>query len=156
MRWTPLPIFEDLALNADYSDYSGLTVLGSDLAFQSIVSGGGILLQIGYVVPVLVVLIRGRQVLPPRPHFDLAGWGYLVNFISVGWALLTIVMFAFPLYVPVTVATIDYMNWSCIIVGATLIFPGVYWIFAARFKYIKETNSLLEHAHTTGVSVVPV
>lgn len=132
--------------------------MGSDLAFQSIVSGGGILLQIGYVVPVIVVLIRGRQVLPPRPHFDLGRWGYLINFVSVGWALLTIVMFSFPLYVPVTVATIDYMNWSCIIVGATLVFPGVYWIFAARFKYIKETNSLIEdYAHpSTGVSVVAV
>lgn len=108
-------------------------------------SSGGTLLQIGYVVPVIVVLCRGRQVLPPRPHFDLGRWGYLVNGLSVGWALLTIVMFSFPLYVPVTIATIDYMNWSCVIVGATILFPGVYWIFAARHKYIRETNTILGH-----------
>jgi choline transport protein len=30
-------------------------VLGSDLAFESIISGGGVTLQIGYVTPVIVV-----------------------------------------------------------------------------------------------------
>lgn len=28
--------------------------------------------------------------------------------------------------------------------GATIIFPGAYWIFGARFKYIKEHNSVME------------
>jgi choline transport protein len=35
------------------------------------------------------------------------------------------------------------MNWSVVIVGATLIFPGIYWIFSARHKYLKENNSVL-------------
>jgi choline transport protein len=35
------------------------------------------------------------------------------------------------------------MNWSCLIVGATIIFPGAYWIFSARHKYIKDGNSTL-------------
>lgn len=35
------------------------------------------------------------------------------------------------------------MNWSCVIVGATIVFPGTYWIFSARHKYIKEGNSVL-------------
>jgi hypothetical protein len=33
----------------------GLIVLGSDLAFESIISGGGVTLQIGYVTPIIVV-----------------------------------------------------------------------------------------------------
>jgi choline transport protein len=40
--------------------------------------------------------------------------------------------------------TIDYMNWSCLIVGATILFPGLYWIVGARFRYIKEQNSVME------------
>ncbi len=52
-------------------------------------------------------------------------------------------MYLSPLYVPVTIATIDYMNWSCLIVGATLLFPGIYWVWRARFRYIKESNSVL-------------
>lgn len=35
------------------------------------------------------------------------------------------------------------MNWSCVIVGATIVFPGIYWIFSARHKYLKENNSVL-------------
>jgi choline transport protein len=53
-------------------------------------------------------------------------------------------MYLSPLYVPVTIATIDYMNWSCLIVGATILFPGIYWVWRARFRYIKESNSVLE------------
>ncbi|KEF59056.1 uncharacterized protein A1O9_03899 [Exophiala aquamarina CBS 119918] len=119
-------------------------VLGNDLAFESIISAGGVTLQIGYAVPVLVVLIRGRGILPARPHFDLGRWGYFVNVVSVCWSLIIIIMYLCPLYVPVTVATIDYMNWSCLIVGATVLFPGIYWVWRARHRYIKETNSVLE------------
>jgi choline transport protein len=36
----------------------GLIVLGSDLAFESIISGGGVTLQIGYVTPVIVVSLH--------------------------------------------------------------------------------------------------
>jgi choline transport protein len=35
------------------------------------------------------------------------------------------------------------MNWSILIVGATVIFPGAYYIFSARHKYIKDFNSVL-------------
>lgn len=28
--------------------------------------------------------------------------------------------------------------------GATILFPGAYWIFGARFKYIKEQNSVMD------------
>jgi choline transport protein len=48
------------------------------------------------------------------------------------------------MYVPVNAVNISYMNWSCLIVGATIIFPGLYWIFRARHKYLKESNSVLE------------
>jgi hypothetical protein len=36
-----------------------------------------------------------------------------------------------------------YMNWSCVIVGATIVLPGIYWIFSARHKYLKDSNSVL-------------
>lgn len=89
------------------------------------------------------MLIRGRKILPPRPHFDLGKWGYPVNIISVCWSLITIMIYVFPMYVPVTIATIDYMNWSVVIVGATVLFPGIWWVWRARHVYIKDTNSVL-------------
>ncbi|KAH6668975.1 hypothetical protein B0J14DRAFT_657985 [Halenospora varia] len=50
----------------------------------------------------------------------------------------------FPMYVPVTIPNILYMNWSCVIVGATIVFPGAYWIHGTRHKYLKGSNSVLE------------
>ena len=55
-----------------------------------------------------------------------------------------IIMFSFPMYVPVNVVNISYMNWSILIVGATIIFPGMWWVWKARHVYIKEGNSVLE------------
>ncbi|KAK0119256.1 hypothetical protein ONS95_008107 [Cadophora gregata] len=66
----------------------GLIVLGSDYAFQAIISGGGVTLQVGYVTPIIIVLVRGRKILPARPNFDLGSWGYLINVISVCWCML--------------------------------------------------------------------
>lgn len=40
---------------------------------------------------------------------DLGRFGYAVNIISVCWSALVIAMYISPLYVPVTIATIDYM-----------------------------------------------
>lgn len=70
----------------------GFIVLGSDLAFQSIVSCSGICFQLGYSIPIVVLLVRGRGVLPARPNFDLKRWGYVVNIVSVCWSCLIIVM----------------------------------------------------------------
>lgn len=122
----------------------GLIVLGSDYAFQAIISGGGVTLQVGYVTPIIIVLIRGRKILPAHPNFDLGRWGYPINIASVCWSSLIIVMFSFPMYVPVNVVNISYMNWSILIVGATIIFPGMWWVWKARHVYIKDGNSTLE------------
>lgn len=75
----------------------GLIVLASDLAFESIISGGGVTLQVGYVTPVIILLVRGRKILPPHPNFDLGRWGYPINIISVCWSLIIIVMYSFPM-----------------------------------------------------------
>lgn len=90
------------------------------------------------------VLIRGRSVLPPRPHFDLGGWGYTINILSVVWSMIMILVYVFPLYVPVTIATTENMNWGIAIVGATILFPGIWWVAKARKTYIKEHNSIME------------
>uniref|UniRef100_A0A0D2YB15 Choline transport protein n=1 Tax=Fusarium oxysporum (strain Fo5176) TaxID=660025 RepID=A0A0D2YB15_FUSOF len=71
----------------------GLISLGSELAYNAIVSGAGVCFALAYAIPVTVALVRGRSILPPRPHFDLGRWGYFVNYISVAWALLTIVIY---------------------------------------------------------------
>jgi choline transport protein len=74
---------------------TGLLVLGSSLAFYAIISGGGIALQISYCIPILCVVLKGRQHLPPRPHFDLGRWGYAVNIAGLLWSCVTILFYVF-------------------------------------------------------------
>ncbi|ETS80657.1 hypothetical protein PFICI_08186 [Pestalotiopsis fici W106-1] len=119
----------------------GLISLGSDLAFYAIVSGSGVFFQLAYATPIIAVLIRGREILPPRPHFDLGRWGLIINYISVFWAVLMVFMYLFPLYIPVDEDNLGNMNWAIIIVGAEVIFSVGYWFYAARYKYMKDTIS---------------
>ncbi|PMD32461.1 amino acid transporter [Hyaloscypha variabilis F] len=121
----------------------GLIVLGSDYGFQAVVSCGGICFQVGYAIPIVTLLIRGRKILPPHPNFDLGRFGYAVNIISVAWSALIIVMLFFPMYLPVNLSNLGNMNWSTVVIGAIIVLPGIYWITHARHVYIKEGDSVL-------------
>jgi choline transport protein len=121
----------------------GLLVLGSDLAFYAIISGGGVALQVSYCVPILCVVLRGRQHLPPRPHFDLGRWGYLVNIISLLWSVIVVLFYIFPQYVPVA-GELANMNWAIVILGGVVVLAGVYWILKGRHEYLLSTNSILD------------
>jgi choline transport protein len=84
----------------------GLIVLGSNYAFQAIVSCGGVCIQVGYVIPIIVLLIRGRKILPPHPNFDLGRFGLFINIVSISWSLLIITMMFFPMYVPIDLTSL--------------------------------------------------
>ncbi|RFU26384.1 hypothetical protein B7463_g9958, partial [Scytalidium lignicola] len=57
----------------------GLLVFGSDLAFYAILSGGGVALQVSYCIPILCVVLRGRDEVLPL--------GAVVLFASISWWL---------------------------------------------------------------------
>ena len=134
----------------------GLLVLGSDLAFYAIISGGGVTLQVSYCIPILCVVLRGRQHLPPRPHFDLGRWGYAVNVAALLWSIVVVLFYIFPQYVPV-VGEIANMNWAIAILAGVVVFGGVYWFLKGRHEYLVLSNSVLDdnvvihgEAHVTG------
>lgn len=49
-----------------------------------------------------------------------------------------------PLYMPVTGANIGNMNWAIAMVGVTVLFATCYWIFRARFGYMKGGSAVTE------------
>ena len=123
----------------------GLLVLGSDLAFYAIISGGGVTLQLSYCIPILCVVLRGRQNLPPRPYFDLGQWGYAINITSLLWSVIVVLFYIFPQYVPV-IGEIANMNWAIAILAAVVLFTGLYWYFKGRHEYLIDSNSVLDDA----------
>ncbi|KAH0843545.1 hypothetical protein AYO21_10590 [Fonsecaea monophora] len=122
---------------------TGLLVLGSSLAFYAIISGGGVALQVSYCIPILCVVLRGRQHLPPRPHFDLGRWGYAVNIAGLLWSIIVVLFYVFPQYVPV-VGEIANMNWAIVILAGVVVFGGVYWFWKGRHEYLIFSNSILD------------
>ncbi|PWY85793.1 hypothetical protein BO94DRAFT_518263 [Aspergillus sclerotioniger CBS 115572] len=114
----------------------GLVVFGSDYAFEAIVSLGGVAFQIGYLTPVLLLIIRGRSALPSGRYFDLGRFGLVINVSSVCWSSLIIVILLFPLYVPVTPGDIYNMNWAVVMCGGLILAVAVDWVFRGRFHYI--------------------
>ena len=121
----------------------GLLVLGSDLAFYAIISGGGVTLQLSYCIPILCVVCRGRSILPARPNFDLGKWGYAVNIISLLWSVIVVLFYCFPQFVPV-VGEIANMNWATAILAGVVVFSGIYWAFKGRKEYLVNSNTVLD------------
>lgn len=70
----------------------GLVVFGSDLAFEIIVSLGGVAIQFGYLVPVLMIILRGRDVLPAARGFSLGQLGRVINVAAACWSSLIIIV----------------------------------------------------------------
>ncbi|CAG9978447.1 unnamed protein product [Clonostachys byssicola] len=119
----------------------GLVVFGSRNAFETIVSLGGVAIQIGYFVPVALLLLKGRSVLPADRAYNLGRFGYAINIGAVCWAALIIIMLCFPLVFPITSSNLLDMNWSIAVFAAAVLLVLVDWILRARFHYQDEISS---------------
>jgi choline transport protein len=87
-------------------------------------------------MPVAIVLLRGRSVLTahqsPATPFTLGKWGYLCNIVSVIFVSVTTVFFCFPVAVPVTPNTMNYVS---AVIGIFLVLLTTYWfVYGGRFE----------------------
>lgn len=79
----------------------GLLYLGSTTAFNSMVIACIVLLYISYSIPVVCLLIKGRNNIKHGP-FWLGKVGLFCNIVLLAWTLFTIVMYSFPSEYPAT------------------------------------------------------
>lgn len=110
----------------------GAIYLGSVVAFNALVGSFIILISASYLAAILPHLInRSNSNVRPGPFYMHGALGYIINSISVAGTILCIVIFCFPYYLPVTVAT---MNYSCLIFGGCSILVAAYWFCSAGRK----------------------
>lgn len=79
----------------------GLLYLGSTTAFNSMVTACIVLLYISYSIPIVCLLIKGRNNITHGP-FWLGPIGLVCNYVVLAWTLFTLVMYSFPSVYPAT------------------------------------------------------
>ncbi|KAM0750460.1 amino acid transporter [Meredithblackwellia eburnea MCA 4105] len=107
----------------------GCLFLASSTVFNSIVGCCLILQHISYAIPVSLLMARGRR-LPRKPWMQLGSFaGWLVNFVTVAWAVLITIFYSFPVIMPVTSSN---MNYCSAVLAIIVLLAGLNWIVTRK------------------------
>ena len=83
-----------------------------------------VLLYISYSIPVICLLIRGRDNIAHGP-FWMGTVGLLANWVLLIWTAFTLIMYSFPPAYPVNATN---MNYVCAVYGVVGVVCGGYWV----------------------------
>lgn len=109
----------------------GCIYMASSTACNSLMIGCVTFLLMSYCVPVIFLLMKGRNNMNYGP-FRLGKFGYVCNCVLLGWSLFTLVFFSFPSQMPVTK---DNMNYISVIFVGFGIYCWAYWVFWGKKKF---------------------
>ncbi|KAK6595313.1 hypothetical protein QC760_009972 [Botrytis cinerea] len=128
----------------------GCLYLLSTTAFNSMVIGCIVLPYISYSIPLLCLLHKGRDKISHGP-FWLGKFGYFANIVTIVWTLFALIMFSFPINLPVTASNINYISviyciFACII--------GIDWISRGRLQYRYKLYEELQTDYESGESLL--
>ncbi|KAG7137001.1 Choline transport protein like [Verticillium longisporum] len=102
----------------------GCLYLGSSTAFNSLLGTAVTINNMSYMVPILTNLLTGRRNMH-RGVFHMGNRiGPIVNTVTVCWLTFAIVFFSFPYVQP---ATVQNMNYTCVVVGGLVILISGWW-----------------------------
>ncbi|KFY50287.1 hypothetical protein V495_00318 [Pseudogymnoascus sp. VKM F-4514 (FW-929)] len=118
----------------------GILYLFANTVLEAIVSVSTIALTISYAMPILTLVIVGRDKLPPG-KFQLGRWGYLINWISIVYCCITTVFFFFP--GGPNPAGSD-MNYAIAVFGVMLVISVVFWFLKGKRTYLRTDGAMLE------------
>lgn len=111
----------------------GLLYLFANTVLEAILSVATIALTISYGMPILTLLLVGRNKLPPGGQFALGRWGSLINWISVVYCSVTTVFFFFPGEPNPSGAD---MNYAIAVFGVMLVVAIFFWAIKGRKTYL--------------------
>ncbi|KAJ4179588.1 hypothetical protein NW755_012313 [Fusarium falciforme] len=126
----PLPA---IFLTAIVDILLGCLFLGSTSAFNAVASASIVALGVSYAIPIVILCLRGRRILPEDRIFKLPNTvGWVLNLISIAFLTLTTVLFVFPPALPVSAASMNY----CIAAFAVIILISTFqWIVDGRKNF---------------------
>ncbi|WEW54853.1 hypothetical protein PRK78_000279 [Emydomyces testavorans] len=107
--------------------------VGSEVAFNAVISLGIVSLLASYIISISCVRLkrwRGEQLPPAR--WSMGKWSSTVETLAIIFLVIAWIFAFFPLTRQVDVKT---MNWSCAIFGGVVIFALVYYFAHAKNVY---------------------
>lgn len=118
----------------------GVLYLFANTVLEAILSTATIALTISYALPILAVMIVGRNKLPAG-GFRLNGWlGPVLNWTSIVYCAVTTVFFFFP-GAP-NPAPSD-MNYAIAVFAVVLVVAGGFWLVGGRKAYMQTEESAM-------------
>ncbi|PWZ33135.1 Amino-acid permease BAT1 [Zea mays] len=108
-----------------------LTSLGSQVAFQAMLSVATVGPYIAYGLPIVFRVTTARRSFVPGP-FHLGRYGLLVGWVAVAWVAAVTVLFSLPVAYPVAE---DTFNYAPVVVGGVLLLSVGSWVLHARFWF---------------------
>lgn len=117
----------------------GVLYLFANTVLQAILSVSTIALTVSYAMPIVVLLIVGRDKLPPG-EFRLGRLGPLINGVSIVYCAITTVFFFFP--TEPNPAPSD-MNFAIAVFGVMLVVSIGFWVVQGR-KTFMQTGEMAE------------
>lgn len=107
----------------------GLIYFGSTAAFNSFTGVATICLSTSYGLPILVSVLRGRKAVK-HSTFSLGRFGFVINVLTLIWISFSVVLFCFPVTIPVTPSTMNYAS----VVWAGFASISMLWYFISGRK----------------------
>lgn len=126
-----------LIANAFVIFIMGGVYLGSTAAFNAIVATSVILMHVTFAVPAFLKLWRRRAAcfLPKRSSrwsWNLGISGWVIDFITVLWGVITLVFYCFPTTTPTTGSGANY---AAAVLAVMVLFTVINWFAYAKKNY---------------------
>lgn len=134
----------------------GILYTFANTVLDAILSVSTIALTISYAMPILTLMIVGRDKLPPG-EFALGRFGPIINGVAVVYCAITTVFFFFPSEPNPAIAD---MNWAIAVFGVMLVVTLTFWVVKGRNSYLQTSEAMerviyARHAEQSSFSAPP-
>jgi choline transport protein len=114
--------------SAVFTSMLGFLYVASTTAFNSLVSAGILLQYASYALPIILLLMSGRNNLRHGP-FWYPRLGLLANIVFLCWAPIALVFYSFPYTLPVDLGSMNYISVVLGVIGLLIV---TLWFTYAR------------------------
>ncbi|KAF4781243.1 amino acid permease [Colletotrichum scovillei] len=155
-----------IIVQAIFNILFGLLYLGPEVAFNAYIASCTLFLNLSYAMPVMILLIRGRKLVTDNPPvFSLGGgfMGYLTNWTSVLFVIVTSIFFCFPPAIPIDISTMNYVT---AVIGVFIVYAVALWFIKSKtyngpkFELIlgeelPTANTIKDEESAKGITALP-